>query len=265
MIFDCTRVARLTELADKQFSAPFVLAGGGLWVGVLSSGRCALSGEAQRLAAAGGLCWGPGLCAWCPPSPAIWWPRASGAAPRHTVFCRVSPGPCLPAGPPRPARPASCPTGGGAAPAQAGSLCFQLLCGRPRPPRRPPCRRLWPRPSPPCAKHYAGLYGSRLSASLSQQKAIWCGCSKRRWASTGAVPHRGARRGGKAAAVPPGISLEVVASLCGFPAQIICARCSKGHQADPAAWRSGHRPPRCPPPLPLEQGCMYKPPSAGQA
>ena len=55
MIFDCERVARLEEVADKQFSLPLILESGGLWAGVLSSGRCALDGDEARLAGAGSL------------------------------------------------------------------------------------------------------------------------------------------------------------------------------------------------------------------
>ena len=55
MIFDCEQVARLEEVADEQFGLPLTLEGGGLWAGVLSSGRCALDGDEARLAGAGSL------------------------------------------------------------------------------------------------------------------------------------------------------------------------------------------------------------------
>ena len=48
-------MARLEEVADEQFSLPLTLKCGGLWAGVLSSGRCALDGDEVRLAGAGSL------------------------------------------------------------------------------------------------------------------------------------------------------------------------------------------------------------------
>ena len=38
-MFDCTRVARLEQTADEQFSLPLTLPGEGLWAGVLSAER----------------------------------------------------------------------------------------------------------------------------------------------------------------------------------------------------------------------------------
>lgn len=55
LIFDCEQVARLEEVANEQFGLPLTLEGGGLWAGVLSSGRCALDGDEARLAGAGSL------------------------------------------------------------------------------------------------------------------------------------------------------------------------------------------------------------------
>ena len=56
MIFDPLVFCTLKETKDLQFSTPIPLEGEGLWIGVLSSGQCALADEeAPQLAGAGSL------------------------------------------------------------------------------------------------------------------------------------------------------------------------------------------------------------------
>lgn len=56
MIFDCNRCCAVAETVQLQHTQPFLLAGAGLWAGVISRGRCVLEqGGAVHTGAAGDL------------------------------------------------------------------------------------------------------------------------------------------------------------------------------------------------------------------
>ena len=258
MIFDYTRVARLTELADKQFSAPFVLAGGGLWVGVLSSGRCALSGEAQRLAAAGSLLLGAGPLRLVPAEPCHLVAACIGGS-AAAQFLQGLAGPMFASGSSAPgAAQLLAQLAAGQPPAQASGLCCQLLCevaeADAAAPALPP---LVAAAIAAMREHYAGLYGvEELSASLGVSKSHLVRVFK---AAVGIPPGQyltGVRvEAAKQLLCRREYPLEVVASLCGFSgANYLCRVFKKATGQTPAAWREAAAPAALPAaPLPLEQ------------
>ena len=258
MIFDQAQVVRLCQIADEQFSLPLALGGEGLWAGVLSSGRCALAGESARLAGPGSLLLGAGSLDLIPAEPChLLAVRLQGLAPE--LFLQGLAGPMFAEG-------ASCPgaaqllalLAAGAPEAQAGPLCYQLLCelagadaaGAALP-------GLVAEAVAAMRQNYAGLYGvEELSASLGVSKSHLVRAFK---AAMGVTPghYLTAVRleAAKLLLAQREYPLEVVASLCGFSgANYLCRVFKKATGETPAAWRAAAlAAPRAAAPLPLEQ------------
>lgn len=241
MIFDCTQVARLCQVADEEFREPVILEGAGLWAGVLSRGRCALSSPLAPPAAAGSLL----LAA----APVVLEPaeechllavRLEGTA--AELFLRGLDGPMFAAG-------AGCPGAAGLiaalaeAPAQGqGLLCYQLLCelaaADQAGPALPP---LVAAAAAAMEENYAGLYGvEELSASLGVSKSHLVRAFK---AAMGITPGQyltGVRlEAAKLLLARREYPLEVVASLCGFSgANYLCRVFKKATGQTPTAFRA---------------------------
>ena len=229
MIFDCTQVARLCQVADEEFREPVILEGAGLWAGVLSRGRCALSSPLAPPAAAGSLL----LAA----APVVLEP----AEECHLLAVGLD-GPMFAAG-------AGCPGAAGLiaalaeAPAQGqGLLCYQLLCelaaADQAGPALPP---LVAAAAAAMEENYAGLYGvEELSASLGVSKSHLVRAFK---AAMGITPGQyltGVRlEAAKLLLARREYPLEVVASLCGFSgANYLCRVFKKATGQTPTAFRA---------------------------
>ena len=241
MIFDCERVARLEEVADRQFRLPLTLEGGGLWAGVLSSGRCALETDETRLAGAGSLLVAAGPV------------RLLPAENCHLLAVRIG---GLAAGlflegleKPMFADGGGCPGAAGliAALAEAahglqGELCYRLLCelapadaaGAALPP-------LVAEAVAQIREHYAGLYGvEELSESLGVSKSHLVRAVKSAMGITPGQYLTGVRlEAAKLLLARREYPLEVVASLCGFSgANYLCRVFKKATGQTPAAFRA---------------------------
>ena len=241
LIFDCEQVARLEEVADEQFGLPLTLEGGGLWAGVLSSGRCALDGDEARLAGAGSLLVAAGPVRLVPAESChLLAVRLGGLA--AGLFLEGLEQPMFAAG-------ASCPGAAGlvAALAQAGrplqsELCYRLLCelagadaaGTALPP-------LVAEAVAQIREHYAGLYGvEELGEALGVSKSHLVRAFK---AAMGVTPGQyltGVRlEAAKLLLARREYPLEVVASLCGFSgANYLCRVFKKATGQTPAAFRA---------------------------
>ena len=241
MIFDCERVARLEEVADEQFSLPLTLKGGGLWAGVLSSGRCALDGDEARLAGAGSLLVAAGPVRLVPAENChLLAVRLGGLA--AGMFLEGLEKPMFADG-------ASCPGAAGlvaalaeAGPALQGELCYRLLCELA--PADAAGTALPPLVAEAVAQiraHYAGLYGvEELSASLGVSKSHLVRAFK---AAMGITPGQyltGVRlEAAKLLLARREYPLEVVASLCGFSgANYLCRVFKKATGQTPTAFRA---------------------------
>ena len=257
MIFDYTRIARLGELADVQFSAPYALAGGGLWVGVLSSGQCALAGGAPQLAAAGSLLLGAGPLRLVPAGPChLVAGRIEGSAAQE--FLRGLKGPMFARGVSAPgAAQLLAQLAAGQPPAQASGLCCQLLCevagADAAAPSLPP---LVAAAIAAIRENYAGLYGvEELSTGLGVSKSHLVRVFS---AAVGVPPGKyltGVRvEAAKQLLCHREYPLEVVASLCGFSgANYLCRVFKKATGQTPATWRAAAAGAAAPAaPLPLE-------------
>ena len=243
MIFDPLAFCELAEPRDLQFSTPQSLEGEGLWVGVLSSGQCALADEeAPQLAGAGSLLLGASPLRLVPAEPChLAAVRLVGQAP--AAFAAGLEGPMFAAG-------ASCP---GAAelvaqlvsapsPRRASSLGYQLLCESARAdaaaPSYPPLVTM---AIAAMREHYAGLYGvEELSESLG---VILSHLVRVFTAAVGVPPGQyltGVRiEAAKQLLCHREYPLEVVASLCGFSgANYLCRVFKKATGQSPTAWRA---------------------------
>ena len=219
MIFDSEGIVRLEELADLQFSTPLDLAASGLWVGVLSSGRCSLGRSAPQLAGAGSLLLGAGpLCLLPAEGCHLVAARLGGLA--AEAFLQGLPEPMFAEGASGPgAAQLLSALGAAVSPAQHSSLCFQLLCevtnADAATPALPP---LIAEAIAAMRENYAGLYGvEELSASLGVSKSHLVRAFK---AQVGVPPGQyltGVRiEAAKQLLCHREYPLEVVASLCGL-------------------------------------------------
>ena len=241
MIFDCERVARLEEVADEQFSLPLALEGGGLWAGVLSSGRCALEGDETRLAGAGSLLVAAGPVRLLPAESChLLAVRLGGMA--AELFLEGLSAPMFADG-------GGCPGAAGLVAALAdaprglqGPLCYRLLCelapadaaGAALPP-------LVAEAVAQIREHYAGLYGvEELSASLGVSKSHLVRTFRDAMGTTPGQYLTGVRlEAAKLLLARREYPLEVVASLCGFSgANYLCRVFKKATGQTPAAFRA---------------------------
>lgn len=243
MIFEYKEFCHAAELLDEQFTAPVTLKGSGLWVGVLSSGQCALAGDdLAQLAEAGSILFG---CAPLRLIPAqnchLLAVRITGSA--AAAFAEGLPKSMFAAG-------ASCP---GAAEllarlekkpgsCRASELCYQLLCessNADTADARYP--QLVAQAIAAMRENYAGLYGvEELSESLGVSKSHLVRVFK---AAVGIPPGQYLTEvrieAAKQLLCHREYSLEVIASLCGFSgANYLCRVFKKVTGQSPAAWRA---------------------------
>ena len=243
MIFDPSVFCSLSETQDLQFSTPFTLEGDGLWLGVLSSGQCALADqETPQLAGAGSLLLGRAPLRLVPAQTChLAAVRLTGQVP--DTFAQGLSGPMFAAG-------ASCPGAaelvaqllGDPSPRRASALGYQLLCASNRAdcaaPSYPPLVTM---AIASMREHYAGLYGvEELSESLGVSKSHLVRVFK---AAVGVPPGQyltGVRiEAAKQLLCHREYPLEVVASLCGFSgANYLCRVFKKETGQSPSAWRA---------------------------
>lgn len=258
MIFDFTQFCAAAELLDTQFANPLSLKGSGLWLGVLSSGQCALAGqEASQLAGAGNLLLGA--------SPLRLIPTTSC----HLVAVRIT-GSAADAfiaglGDAMFAAGTSCPgaaellaqLAAGVSAQRSSEICYQLLCESANAdvaaPNLPP---LVATAIAYMQENYAGLYGvEELSESLGVSKSHLVRVFK---AAVGIPPGQYLTNvridAAKQLLCHREYPLEVVASLCGFSgANYLCRVFKKVTGQSPTNWRATAVPQPLNEHLPLEQ------------
>ena len=257
MIFDCEQLARVCQIWDKEFSTPVQLRNGGLWIGVLSSGQCALSGTEGCTASAGSLLVGPGPLRLEPLSPChIMALRMEGAAPQMFLDGLSAPMfACGISGPDAAQLVAMLASGQSAE--RACGLCCQLLCELANADSAAPVYSpLVAQAITAMREHYAGLYGvEELSESLGVSKSHLVRAFK---SQVGITPGQYLTNvridAAKQLLCHREYSLDVVASLCGFSgANYLCRVFKQRTGMTPAAFRadaSGMVSPM--PPMPLE-------------
>ena len=258
MIFDFNLFCAAAELVDTQFSNPFTLKGSGLWLGVLSSGQCALAGQdASQLAGAGSLLLGISPLRLVPTAAChLVAVRITGQA--ADAFANGLENAMFADG-------TSCP---GAAellaqlaagvPLQRSSeICYQLLCESANADVAAP--HLPPLVSTAIAymrENYAGLYGvEELSESLGVSKSHLVRVFK---AAVGIPPGQYLTNvridAAKQLLCHREYPLEIIASLCGFSgANYLCRVFKKVTGQSPTAWRATAVPQPFDEHLPLEQ------------
>ncbi len=243
MIFDHEKLACAAQLWDDQFSSPVKLTGEGLWVGVLSSGRCSLVQASAGAVMAGSLLIGPGPLDLEPLSPChLMAVRIEGCA--AELFLSQLPAPMFAAG-------SSCPEAAqllamlsAEPPAQrASGLCCQLLCEISGADSALPIYSpLVEEAVASIRENYAGLYGvEELSSSLGVSKSHLVRTFKEQ---VGIPPGQYLTQirieAAKQLLCRPEYSLEVVASLCGFSGANYLCRVFRQHTGmTPAAYRAG--------------------------
>lgn len=261
MIFDCLQFCSLQNCVDSSFSGTLLLPESGLWVGVLSCGKCALDDDPTTLAPAGSILIGPGAL------------RLIAAEDCHLVAVRIAgktaetflqglqsalfaDGASAPAAAGLLAQLLHCE-----APAEQSALCYALLCELSAVDlARPALPSLVAAAVTSMRDHYAEMYGiEELSASLMVSKSHLVRVFK---ASVGITPGQYLIKvridAAKQLLVHREYPLEVVASLCGFSgANYLCRVFKKETGLTPAAWRrmapAGH----LNAPLPLEQEMYF--------
>lgn len=241
MIFDHEQLASLCEVMDKQFSGPVQLGGGGLWVGVLSSGECALTGCTQA-AAAGSLLLAEGPLRLEPLAPChLVAVRMEGIAPR--MFSQGLSAPMFAQGISGPEAAQLLAMLSVEKPgARASGLCCQLLCEVSNADSAAPVYSpLVAQAITAIREHYAGLYGvEELSESLGVSKSHLVRAFKNQ---VGVTPGQFLTEvrldAAKQLLCLREYSLDVIASLCGFSGANYLCRVFKQHTGmTPAAFRS---------------------------
>lgn len=258
MIFDCNVFCAAGELLDTQFSSPLSLKGSGLWLGVLSSGQCALSEEeGSQLAGAGNLLLGTSPLRLVPTTSChLVAVRITGLA--ADAFADGLEKSMFAAG-------TSCPgaaellaqLAAGLSPQRSSEVCYQLLCESANADAAVP--HLPPLVATAIAymrENYAGLYGvEELSESLGVSKSHFVRVFK---AAMGIPPGQYLTNvridAAKQLLCHREYPLEVVASLCGFSgANYLCRVFKKATGKSPTAWRTSAIPQYPSEQMPLEQ------------
>lgn len=255
-MFDCTRVARLEQTADEQFSLPLTLPGEGLWAGVLSSGRCALENDEARLAGAGSLLLAAGPVRLVPAEQChLLAVRLEGLAVQ--LFLRGLAAPMFADGATCPGAAALMAALAEAPAAGQGLLCYQLLCELAGvDAARPTVPALAAQAVALIREHYAGLYGvDELSEALGVSKSHLVRVFKAAMGTTPGQYLTAVRlEAAKLLLTRREYPLEVVASLCGFSgANYLCRVFKKATGMTPAAFRAAAAPAAPAAPLPLER------------
>lgn len=257
MIFDWERCCRVCETRDLQGETPAAFLGAGLWVGVLSSGRCALQapGQSEQAGASGDILLGYGAFVLAPRGPChLLALRLEGLA--ADEFLRGLPAPRFADG-------AACAT----APEQVARLCaafgpgreaggppdpawgaapYALLCALAT--ADEPARRLSPLVAEAVESirtNYMALYGVEdLADALGVSK---CHLVRQFSAEMGVSPGKYLTRvrieAVKALLLDREYNLEMIASLCGFSgANYLCRVFRRETGTTPAAWRESAAP-----------------------
>lgn len=262
MIFDWNQCCALAAVADKTGGDPFSLAGGGLWAGVLSSGRC--RAEAPGGASAAGVSGDVLLCAGAV--------RLAPLEPCHLLAVQLigRAAELFAAGLDRPrfADSARCPgaaellarlcESGGRGDAEESQTAYALLCGLARADEAArPLSPLVAAAVEAIRNNYIGLYGvEELSRQLGVSKCHLVRCfSAEMGVSPGKFLTRTRVEAAKLLLLERGYSLEMIAGLCGFSsANYLCRVFKRETGLTPAAWRdsSAPAPARQLPPQPNE-------------
>lgn len=264
MIFDWNCCCTAAETQELQGETPLALAGGGLWVGVLSSGHCLLAcnGAADITGAGGDVLLGRGDFTLQPITPChLLCLRLTGLAVEE--FLRGLPAPRFVDG-------AACPNAAealarlcGAAPGEesTAAAAYALLCAlahadeevRALPP-------LVAEAVEAIRDNYMTLYGVEdLAEYLGVSK---CHLVRVFGAAMGTSPGKYLTRtridAAKLLLMQREYSLDMIASLCGFSgANYLCRVFKRETGVSPAAWRSASAPPAQAKKLPPRSNEIY--------
>lgn len=250
MIFDCNQLCALAQVWDQTFDQPKTLVGEGLWVGVLSSGRCRIEapGAQATSATSGDLLLSAGGAQLLPQLPShLLAVRLTGQA--AELFARGLRYPRFVAG-------TACPGAaellallcqkGPDATAEQSRLGYALLCELAR--ADEPGRTLSPLVAAAVEairNNYIGLYGvEELSRQLGVSKCHLVRCfSAEMGISPGRYLTHTRIEAAKLLLTEREYSLEVIAGLCGFSsATYLCRVFKRETGMTPAAWRDSNAP-----------------------
>ena len=232
MIFDCTQLARIVQIWDNHFSSPVQFTGGGLWVGVLSSGQCSLADSVNSSAVAGSLLIGSGSLRLEPLVPChLMAVRIDGEVP--SLFIKSFPGSMFADGTSAPeaaqllAMLATEPTT-----ERAAGLCCQLLCELANADSAQSAYTLLVAQAVAAMReNYAELYGiDELSDNLNVSKSHLVRTFKEQVGITpGQYLTQVRINAAKQLLFHREYSLDVIASLCGFSGANYLCRVFKQH------------------------------------
>ena len=255
MIFDWNRCCHVCETRDVQGEAPVSFLGAGVWVGVLSSGRCRLQapGAQEQPGASGDILLGFGAFVLVPAEPChLLALRLEGLVAdefaRGLSAPRFADGAACPTAPEQIARLCALPDPDpDAAPDPAlGSAPYALLCTLAT--ADEPARRLSPLVAEAVQSirtNYMALYGVEdLADALGVSK---CHLVRQFSAEMGVSPGKYLTHirieAVKALLLDREYNLEMIASLCGFSgANYLCRVFRREVGTSPAAWREAAAP-----------------------
>lgn len=255
MIFDWDRCCQVCETRDIQGRDPVSFLGAGLWVGVVSSGRCVLQapGMAQQTGASGDILLGRGAFVLVPAEPChVLALRLEGLAVeeflRGLSASRFADGAACPTAPEQVARLCAAPEADPDAPPDParGAEPYTLLCTLAA--ADEPARRLSPLVAEAVQSirtNYMALYGVEdLADALGVSK---CHLVRQFSAEMGISPGKYLTRtrieAVKLLLLDREYNLEMIASLCGFSgANYLCRVFRRETGATPAAWREAAAP-----------------------
>lgn len=256
MIFDPEMYCACSKTAERDGTAPLMLEGPGLWVGVLSRGECLLTGSEQT-GRSGDVLLGPSPLSITPVS------DCHLVAVRLTGYCVD--GYLVRLGAPRWADGASCPGAaelvaqlqGNATPAMA----YALLCavGKADETARP-LPALVTEAVEAIRRNYMALYGVE---ELSEQLGVTKSHLVRAFKQALGVPPGKYLTGVRIEAVKTLLladeyNLETIAGLTGFSgANYLCRVFKREVGVSPAAWRAAAAPPPVVPKLPPRSEEMF--------
>lgn len=265
MIFNCNHFCTGAETRELQGEMPLTLAGDGLWVGVLSSGRCVLQTETGEDAAgaSGDLLLGFGRFDLAPTMPChLLCLRLEGAAADAFVQGLSTPrfvgGAACPGAAELLAR--LCPNAG-TSDQEDGPTAYALLCALAHADEE--VRALSPLVAGAIAAirdNYMALYGvEELSEQLGVSKCHLVRCfSAEMGISPGKYLIRTRIEAAKLLLGEREYNLEMIASLCGFSgANYLCRVFKRETGLSPAAWRESVAPLPRTQALPVNRGEIF--------
>ncbi len=253
MIFDWNVCCAVREVRELQGEAPLTLAGDGLWVGVLSSGRCLLAAAGQNAGsgASGDILLGRGGFTLQPATPChLLCLRMEGLAVEE--FLRRLPRPrfadsaACPNAAEQLARLCSAPAESDAPDPALGAAPYALLCALAHADEE--ARRLSPLVAEAVEtirNNYMALYGVEdLADALGVSK---CHLVRTFSAEMGVSPGKYLTRtrleAAKLLLLEREYNLEMIASLCGFSgANYLCRVFRREEGLSPIAWRDAAAP-----------------------